>query len=592
MLAPRALLPEYRERMVDTITGAAPRYTRRRRAEMRAAWVAARARNTLRHPVRLAAICGTVFTVALLLLVLAPSDARRASQQIAPLSTRWRDTVPFVRVVDSTTRRLAVAESTLAVRRALAARPAFVPRPETLSSLASARRDSLSAQSAELGRLLERVDNSPLPQSYRALGETPSLRGDSQIRVLLDSLAEVEQEREEFGAGGGVDPIFVALTARATAIGRSIRAIAERQQSALRDSIAQLRPPTTIVPAVVAVDTLGPIRRRDVAQLARDSAVAALASVRRENENTDRELRDARTRANVLAPPIAILTAALVLGAMVGFAIALLIELARPRVSDLQEAERVTGARVLAVVRPRVIPPERTRRKADLRLPPLIDPTSDAYRLLASHTSVAGSTRAIVTVTGDVPAVTAAIAANIAAVSANDMRSTMLIDADLEKRPLTSVLRLPPSEGVAAVLNAHADLSTVAIQTPVGRDRWLDTVPAGSQPRGPITSREAQQLVQAIVRSARHYELTLVAAPFERAPDVRVAPPVLVCAHVAHSLVSTLRSAVAALRDQGAQIIGIVLWASDAPDLEPPWTFEAWFSGDRNVPVAAASPDR
>jgi len=592
VLAPRALLPEYRERMVDTITGAAPRYTRRRRAEMRAAWVAARARNTLRHPVRLAAICGTVFTVALVLLVLAPSDARRASQQIAPLSTRWRDTVPFLRVVDSTSRRLAVAESTLAVRRALAARPAFVPRPETLSTLASARRDSLSAQSAELGRLLERVDNSPLPQSYRALGETPSLRGDSQIRVLLDSLAEVEQEREEFGAGGGVDPIFVALTARATAIGRSIRAIAERQQSALRDSIAQLRPPTTVAPAVVAVDTLGPIRRRDVARSARDSAVAALASARRENENTDRELRDARARANVLAPPIAILTASLVLGAMVGFAIALLIELARPRVSDLQEAERVTGARVLAVVRPRVIPPERTRRKADLRLPPLIDPTSDAYRLLASHTSVAGSPRAIVTVTGDVPAVTAAIAANIAAVSANDMRSTMLIDADLEKRPLTSVLRLPPSDGVAAVLTAHADLSTVAIQTPVGRDRWLDTVPAGSQPRGPITSREAQQLVQAIVRSARHYELTLVAAPFERAPDVRVAPPVLVCAHIAHSLVSTLRGAVAALRDQGAQIIGIVLWASDAPDLEPPWTFEAWFSGDRNVPVATASLDR
>ena len=578
--------------MVDTITGAAPRYTRRRRAEMRAAWVAARARNTLRHPVRLAVICGTVFTFALVLLVLAPSDARRASQQIAPLSIRWRDTLPFLRVVDSTNRRLAVAESTLAVRRALAARPAFVPRPDTLSTITAARRDSLSARSAELARLLERVENSPLPQSYRALGETPSLRGDPQVRVLLDSLAEVEQEREEFGAGGGVDPIFVALTARATAIGRSIRAVAERQQSALRDSIAQLRPPATVVPVVVAVDTSGPLRRRDVAQLARDSAVEALASVRRDNENTDRELRDARARANVLAPPIAILTASLVLGAMVGFAIALLIELAQPRVSDLQEAERVTGARVLAVVRPRVIPPERTRRKADLRLPPLIDPTSDAYRLLASHTSVAGSTRAIVTVAGDVPAVTAAIAANIAAVSANDMRSTMLIDADLEKRPLTSVLRLPPSDGVTAVLSSGADLSAVAIQTPVGRDRWLDAVPAGSQPRGPITNREAQKLVQAVVRSARHYELTLVAAPFERAPDVRVAPPVLVCAHIAHSHVSTLRGAVAALRDRGAQVIGVVLWSSEAPDLEPPWTFEAWFSGDRNVPVAAASLDQ
>src|SRR5215207_4477809 len=104
--------------MVDTITGAAPRYTRRRRAEMRAAWVAARTRNTLRHPVRLAAICGTVFTVALVLLILAPRDARRASREIAPLSTRWRDTIPLLQAVDSTSRRLAVAESTVVVRRA------------------------------------------------------------------------------------------------------------------------------------------------------------------------------------------------------------------------------------------------------------------------------------------------------------------------------------------------------------------------------------------------------------------------------------------------------------------------------------------
>src|SRR5512138_356310 len=117
--------------MVDTITGAAPRYTRRRRAEMRAAWVAARTRNTLRHPLRLAAISGTIFTAALFLLVLAPRNARRASQQIAPLSARWRDTVPLIGAVDSATKRLAVAESTLAARRALAARPAFVAAPDT-----------------------------------------------------------------------------------------------------------------------------------------------------------------------------------------------------------------------------------------------------------------------------------------------------------------------------------------------------------------------------------------------------------------------------------------------------------------------------
>jgi hypothetical protein len=247
---------------------------------------------------------------------------------------------------------------------------------------------------------------------------------------------------------------------------------------------------------------------------------------------------------------------------------------------------------VLAVLRPRIIPPERARRKADLRLPPLIDPTSDAYRILASHTSIAGSNRAIVTITGDVPSVTATIAANIAAVSANEMRSTLLVDTDLAKSPITSVLRLPPVEGVSAVLTGSAELSAVAVQATVGRDRWVDVVPAGRQQRAVIATREAELLREAIVRSARHYELTVVVSPLTEANDVRVGPAVLVCAHVAHSLVSTLRAAVAALRDNGAQITGIVLWAAEAPNLDPPWIFESWFASDREKDAKLAAAER
>ena len=544
--------------------------------------MAARARNTLRHPLRLATISGTVFTAALVLLVLAPRDARRASQQIAPLSTRWRDTVSLLNDVDTATHRLTVAESTFATRRAAALRPAYVPPVETLSTALQARRDVLASASAELSQLLERVENSPLPQSYRALGETRWLTSDARVRAMLDSLADVEREREDFGAGGGVDPIFVALTARATAIGRSIQAIAEARQSVIRDSLALLRPPVAAAPVVVAVDTVGPMERRDSAQTRLNAAIAELEAARRENSNTDRQLRQARRQANVVAPPIAILAASLVLGLTLGFAIALAVEIAQPRISDLQEAERVTGARVLAVVQPREVPPERARRKADLRLPPLIDPTSDGYRLLATHVSVSGPTRAMVTVTGDVPSVTATIASNIAAVSANDMRSTLLVDADLEHGPVASILRLPTSGGVTSVLAGDADLSTAAVQAPVGRDRWLDVVPSGGRDRGAIRPREAETLREAIARVARHHELTVIVAPFGQANDIRVAPGVLVCAHIAHSLVSGLRSAVADLRDNGAQIIGIALWSAEAPNLDPPWIFESWFASDRS----------
>ena len=570
--------------MVDTITGAVPRYTRRRRAEMRAAWVAARARNTLRRPLRLAAISGTVFTVTLMLLVLTPRSARRASQQIAPLSAHWRDTATLLVAIDSATRKLAVADSVLIARRSLASKPTYAPPADTFPVAARVRRDSLAVEASELTRLLERVENSPLPQSYRALGESRSLANDARVRAMLDSLADVERERDELGTGVGVDPVFVVLTARATGIGLSIKTNAEARQAVIRDSLALLRPPPAIsAPVVATVDTLGPLQRRDSLRAQRESARSALDAARRANVVTERQLREARAQANVLAPPIAILGASVVVGLTLGFAIALMIEVRRPRVSDLQEAERVTGERVLAVVRPREIPPERARRKADLRLPPLIDPTSDAYRLLASHASVSGSTRAIVTVAGDVPSVTATIAANIAAVSANEMRSTLLVDADLENQPVASVLRLPPGSGVAGVLTGSIDLAAAAIQTQIGRDRWVDVVPSGADHRGPISNREAEMLRAAIVRSARHYELTVVVSPLEQANDVRVVPAVLVCAHLAHSLVSTLRTAVAALRDNGARIIGIVLWSADAPSLDPPWIFENWFAGERPV---------
>ena len=220
---------------------------------------------------------------------------------------------------------------------------------------------------------------------------------------------------------------------------------------------------------------------------------------------------------------------------------------------------------MLAVVRPREIPPERARRKADLRLPPLIDPTSDAYRLLASHASVVGSSRAVVMITGDVSSVTATIAANIAAVSANEMRSTLLVDADLE--PTRHVGASTAAGGRhRRIIEWWRRSSRVALQALVGRDRLLDVVPSGRDQRGPIATREAQVLRDAIVRAARHYELTVIVSSFGQANDVRVAPAVLVCAHVAHSLVSTLRAAVASLRDNGAQIIGIVLWAAECSE--------------------------
>ena len=153
----------------------------------------------------------------------------------------------------------------------------------------------------------------------------------------------------------------------------------------------------------------------------------------------------------------------------------------------------------------------------------------------------------------------------------------------------SSVLRLPSAMGVAAILAVGGSLGRRDSKRRSGAIGGSTLCRADTDQRGPISSREAEALRSAIRRSARHYELTVIVSPFEQANDVRVAPAVLVCAHIAHSLVSTLRRRWRALRDNGAQIIGIVLWAAEAPSLDPPWIFESWFASDRAVPATRRS---
>jgi tyrosine-protein kinase Etk/Wzc len=552
--------------MIDTITGTHPVYSRRRQ-EARAAWLGSRARNALRHPWKIASIGTTVFVAALILLILAP---RGPATRSAKLQVVWRDTASLLSRRDSLEHRRAQADSLLATRLRVAGqpqRPAFV---DTAALITGTRRADLEAQLAEIGKLLARAEASPLAESYRAIGESPVMRKDPRVRQLLDTLTEVEREREEFDVGGGVDPIYVSLTTRLNAVGRAIQSLANSKRASIRDELNQLRPATPrsdTAPVPAPVDTVTPRIRRDAFAAAVDSLRSALASARRFNDDMDRQLRRARQQANVTAPPIAILTAALVLGLSVGFAASFLSELRTPRVADLQEVERSTGARVLAVIRPRDVPDERARRQADRQLARLLDPTSDAYRLLTSHVSVTDEPYPAVTVTGDVPAVNATIAANLAAVSVHDARSTLLVDIDLAGRATPRVLQMEASSGLSEILDGTVEWAGAIRQIPVGRDRTLDVLPPGRDRRARISESEAPAMAREIGRIARRYDLSILVAPFHLAAVASPTRHVLVCAHIAHTPLAVLNEGVHGLREHGSEVVGIVLWAADAPDL-------------------------
>lgn len=567
----------------------------------RARWLAARGRNALRHRVRVAVLGTVVFLGMLVFLVLLPGSIKGMRADLV-LREGLQDTVPLVATFQRAQRDYEQADSLLKEARARVTTAQVVPSFQ-LSPAERWKRDSLAQVAAILSRLIARVENSPLPQTYRALGESPLLRGDARVQQLLDSLSEIEREREGFGAVGGVDPMFVALTSRATAIGRAIQGIAEARRTAARDEmtrIAQAARDTalqarqavsdslrlatsldstpagqlaaaTTAAGVPALDTMPFRARADTAGVQRERAASALAIARTFNDDLARRAREARDKANTLAPPLAILAASLLLGLFVSFAFSLLLEATRPAIADAAEVERITGARVLGLVRPGERAEERDRRQADLLAPPDLAPNSRAYRGIYLHLAARAATARTVTVMGDDAGVTAAVAANIAFLAATESRTTILLDTDLRACGISSVLELRPAPGTAEVLAQRAGWSEV-IRTPtIGRERSLDVVTAGGREVEAEGGEHLDRVRDELARIVRRYDVCVIAATLDALanPPGAVTPleDVVLCIRIAETSLAALAAINRSAREAGIRFRGIVLWHGEKPVL-------------------------
>ena len=533
--------------------------------------MAARAQNALRRPALMGIVGVVVFLAALVTLVLIPRQARRAATIVAPQAEERPDTAAIIARIGAARERFASSEAALARARERIERPAPPPPPrDTLSPELIARRDSLREAVRTLDGLLERVQSAPLPASYRALGDAPALRGDPAVTALLDSMTTVEREREAFGAAAGVDPIFVALTSRAIAIGRSIQQIAEDRRAAMRQEVASLAPPPPppAPPPPTRVDTMPTVHARDEAAAALDDGLRELAQARALNAALDERAAQARELASIGAPPLARLAAAVILGLFAGFAVALGVEVRRPRVADEREAERVTGVRVLATIRPAPPAPERMRRRADLETPPLLDLTGGAYRMLYLHLAASGVSLPFVTITGDDPETAAVVAANLAAAASADARSALVIDADLDACLLSRVLQLRRSPGLGEIVTESRSWAEAITTKIVGRSNSIDVVTAGAGAAA-IPEQRAPSLRQDLRRLTRRYDLVVLLAPVAHVAggdrSILPAPDVVHVARASRSALFTLAADVRAMRAGGTRVRGIVMW-----DAEPP----------------------
>ena len=540
--------------------------------------MAARARNALRRPVFIAAVSIVTFIASLVALVVVPQQARRAAAQLRPVGAQRPDTEPTVAALVEAERQVRAADSALLAARnqlsqlvsASAAGTDSLPPGGILADSMRSRRDSLAEQVAQLGRLLTRADNAPLLGSYRALAEAPAMRGDARVRQLLDSLVEIERERESYNAVGGVDPVFVALTARANELGRAIEGMANTRRATLRQQLAALTPTSPALSDTMATraipDTVERLARASAARAAAAGVANRLARERAELSLLDaREVR-ARELANLGASPPAMLAAALIFGAVIGFGFALVDEIRHPRVADAYEVERATGVRVLGVISPLPQSPERGRRSSDRDAPPYIDPGADGHQLIYLHVASAGSNVLMLTVTGDNPAVSAVVAINFAAIAADEARSTLLVDTDAAASTVAAALRFRASQGLSGLVTQKLSWPEAVRSARIGRDSAIDVVPSG--PDAPPFQAVSALLQSDAGRLARRYDTIVLVSAAEQVlsglPSVLPIPDVVYCVRAGQTPIAQLKRALEDIERTGGRIRGIVLW--NAPD--------------------------
>ncbi len=537
-------------------------------------WLGRRARNAARRTALLGIAGGLVFVGMLVTLIVIPHRARRAAAAIMPRPGERPDTARLMAADAAAEEGLARAEAALTSTRARAARRALPPPPDTLPTDVRVRRDSLQIAVARLTTLLDRAEAAPLFASYRALGTAPDLQGDVRVTALLDSLAEIERQRDAFGATGGVDPLFVALTSRAGELGRALQQIGATRRSALREEVERLRPPSRPVVTLPPIDTMPAAHTRDSAREALTRSRAALGRARERNRQLDVRLQRAREISAIAASPPAMLAASLIFGLAAGFAVALIAELRSPRVADAREIERLVSLPVIARVSAAERVPERSRRRADREVAPIIDQATDTYRQLYLSLADAAASLPVVAITGDEPAVVATVSVNLAVAASHQARHALVIDADVTVHSVSAALHLPPAPGATESLTGEVEWPEVIVHAVVGRDRTIDVIPAGRR-RTP-SEVAARTLRQAVAHLARRYDTVVVSAPWLREvpleETVSASPGIVIVARTGRTTAVGLKRLVAAIAQAGGSARGVVAW--EAPDPAIPFLSE------------------
>lgn len=504
--------------------------------------------------------------MALVSMIAAPKMEQRAERAI-PRAPR-PDTLTLAATEASSRVALQQTDSTIARARHIADSIAAIP-PDPIALANQAMRDSLIRRIQRIEELMARASQAPLTASYVALASTPELRDDPRVKPLLDSLTVVASNRDVAAADGGVDPLFVALTNRVSELGRGIQAVATEHRDAMVAEATSLAPEQPVVDETDIGDTLALLRVRDSLRTVMAQSQAELEKRRGTALLLDREEARARQTANEIAPTFALLGAAFVLSAVVGFAVAFVGEVRRPRVSDGVELERFLGVRVLSSVEPAQPSAERGRRQADRAAPRYLSPTAEGFQLAYLGLSNSHAALLMATVTGDDPAIAAVVGCNLAAVAVDEARHPLIIDLD-PIRGASAVLQARTAPGVTEIVRDKLPWPDTIVPTSAGRDRTFDVIPLGN---GTLSPEELADFVTSqLPRLARYYDAVVVIATAQQIKNGLLSqlpsPELVYCVQPGTTPLPQLRDELDRMRDAGAVLRGLILWSAPRPTLQ------------------------
>ena len=169
----------------------------------------------------------------------------------------------------------------------------------------------------------------------------------------------------------------------------------------------------------------------------------------------------------------------------------------------------------------------------------------------------------LVTVASHDSSLAAVVAANVTALAALDARASLLVDAD-PAGCAAGVMRVPPGPGVGEIARGELAWSEAPVTQIVGRDRATDIVPSG---RRAEPAEIAAALAREVPRLARRYDTVVVTSGLSALLDAPVlaVPRIILIVRAGTTVLTELTRDVAALRENGAQLLGLVLWDRDEP---------------------------